>query len=186
MATYSTPQEGFYDDPSGRSPSNFRQPSLNRQNQRQHDAYGSMQGAMFGGNNNMPALRFENIRDDYGGQMQSGGPGNNHFPYNSGAAQTWSSSNASLHAFGNGMGNMPHDGNFGPARSVKPSRGRAGVANVSVPNPLSNGREERMANFHFSFGVGTTNKLLCSNLIHQLHPDSLCLVDMILWTTMTN
>lgn len=128
MAAFSSQPEGFYDDPSGRSPRSMRNPQVARHNSRPMDGYGSIPNSMFGNGNNAPALRFNDARDNFGGPMQPGAVGNAHFPFDVGAAQTW---NAGSMQYNNGMGNMSQDGGYGPSRSVKPSRGRAGLANVS-------------------------------------------------------
>ena len=100
-------------------------------------AYGSMQGAMFANNssyNNNQSLRFGG--GPFGPSMQNGmqsGPvGNAHFPYDSAAAQTWNAGSNGVPNFGMGLG-----GSQDPSRSVRPSRGRGPVSNVS-PLVLSN------------------------------------------------
>ncbi len=130
MATFSNPSEAFYDDLSSTSPRAFRNPQLNRQMGR-NDGYGGINPPMFGNEGPVPSMRFENMRDNFGAPMQNPGAGNVHFPYDAGAAQTWNSSGPSLHNFGNGMGTLPPNQNYGPSRSVKPSRGRAAISNVS-------------------------------------------------------
>lgn len=134
MATFSNMNEGFYDNPTSRSPRSYRnhQPQMNRANGRPMDsAYGSMQGAMFANNssyNNNQSLRFGG--GPFGPSMQNGmqsGPvGNAHFPYDSAAAQTWNAGSNGVPNFGMGLGG-PQD----PSRSVRPSRGRGPVSNVS-------------------------------------------------------
>lgn len=87
---------------------------------------------MFGAEGSLPNMRFDNMRNDFGGPMQNPGAGNIHFPYDAGAAQTWSSGGGPLQSFGNGMGGLHQNANYGPSRSVKPSRGRVGISNVSL------------------------------------------------------
>jgi len=136
MATFSNASEAFYDDVSGTSPRAFRNPQMNRPIGR-NDGYGSMHNPMYGAEGSLPTMRFDNMRDGFNGQMQNPAAGNIHFPYDAGAAQTWSSSGGSLQSFGSGLNGMPQNPNFGPSRSVKPSRGRAGISNVSSPSPPS-------------------------------------------------
>lgn len=131
MATFSNASEAFYEDLPGTSPRTFRNAQLSRPGGRT-EGYGGMNGPMFGPEVSLPTMRFDNIRDGFGGPMQNPGAGNVHFPYDASAAQTWSSSGGSMQSFGNGMGTVPHNHNYGPARSVKPSRGRAGISNVSI------------------------------------------------------
>jgi len=134
MATFSNPSGTFYDDVSGRSPRGFRNPQLNRPVGGVADGYGAgMQGSLFGADGSLPSMRFDSIRDGFGAPLQNPMTGNPHFPYDAGAAQTWSSSGGSMQSFGNGMGGMPQGTtNYGPSRSVKPSRGRVAVSNVSA------------------------------------------------------
>lgn len=126
MATFSNPSEGFYDESSHRSPRTMRNPQLTRHNSRPMDGYNTMQGSMFGNGTNGPNMRFDTMRDNFGPPMQGG---NNHFPYDAGAAQTW---NASSMQYNNGFNSgMPQGNGYGgPARSVKPSRGRGGLNDV--------------------------------------------------------
>jgi len=145
MATFSNMNEGFYDNPTSRSPRTYRnhQPQLNRANSRPMDsAYGSMQGGMFANNNSYNNNNAQSLR--YGGGhfagpmqngMQNGPVGNVHFPYDPAAAQTWNAGSNGIPNFGGGLGG-PQD----PSRSVRPSRGRGPVANVSgspTPDELS-------------------------------------------------
>ena len=87
-----------------------------------------MQGSLFN-NNNMPSLRFDNARDSFGTPMSNTTHGNNLFPYDTNAAQTWSSSGGPMHNFGGGIGGMPQSTSFGT--SIKSARGRPGVSSVS-------------------------------------------------------
>ena len=130
MATFSNASEAFYEDVSGNSPRAFRNPQMNRQVSR-NDGYGSMHAPMYGGDSSIPTMRFDNMRDGFGGQMGNPGAGNIHFPYDPNTAQTWGSGGASLPSFGNGPGGISQNQNFNPSRSVKPSRGRTGISNVS-------------------------------------------------------
>ncbi|KIW53801.1 hypothetical protein, variant [Exophiala xenobiotica] len=134
MATFSNPSEAFYDDLSSTSPRAFRNPQLNRQMGR-NDGYGGINPPMFGNEGPVPSMRLENMRDNFGAPMQNPGAGNVHFPYDAGAAQTWNSSGPSLQNFGNGMGTLPPNQNYGPSRSVKPSRGRAAISNLWFDQP---------------------------------------------------
>jgi hypothetical protein len=96
---------------------------------------------MFGAEGSLPTMRFDNMREGFGASpMQNPGAGNAHFPYDAGAAQTWNSNGGPLQSFGNGMGTMPQNSNYGPSRSVKPSRGRVGVSNVSMLKCLHDSR----------------------------------------------
>ncbi|EXJ91894.1 hypothetical protein A1O3_00444 [Capronia epimyces CBS 606.96] len=136
MATFSNASDAFYDDLSGTSPRAFRNAQLSRPNAR-NDGYGNMGPSMFGNEGSLPTMRFDNVRDGFGGPMQNHGVANVHFPYDAGAAQTWSS-NGGPHpqSFGGGMGGMPQNtNNYGPSRSVKPSRGRVGLSNLWVDQP---------------------------------------------------
>lgn len=145
MAAFGNMNDGFYDDHPSRSPRSYRNPApqLNRANSRPMDsAYGSMQGAMFTNNNSFSSNNVgQNLRFGSGPfvpPMQNGMPngpvGNVHFPYDSAAAQTWNAGSSGLPNFGVGLGG-PQD----PSRSVRPSRGRVGLSNVSlVPTIESN------------------------------------------------
>jgi hypothetical protein len=137
MAAFSNTSEAFFDDISNRSPRTFRGPQMNRQQPGRMDGYAGMQG-MFGQDHSMPSLRFGgNMRDAFGAPMQGLGTSNMNFPYDMQAAQTWNGG-APLQPFaGNGMGAMTQNGDYGPNRSVKPSRGRAGINNVSIRHCLS-------------------------------------------------
>ena len=124
MAAFSNPSEAFYDD-ANRSPRSFRNPQMNRQ-----QGYPGMQG-MFGNDNS--SLRFGgNMRDAFGAPMAGPGISNmNNFPYDPQAAQTWNG-NPPIPSFPqNGMNAMTQNG-YGPNRGVKPSRGRAGINEVST------------------------------------------------------
>lgn len=127
MAAFSSQSDGFYDDPSGRSPRSMRNPQVSRHNSRPMDGYAGMQNSMFSNGNNPPALRFNDMRENNFGSMQGGPVHNSHFPFDIGAAQTW---NAGSMQYNNGIGNMAQENAYGPSRSVKPSRGRAGLSNV--------------------------------------------------------
>lgn len=128
MATFSNASEAFYDDVSGTSPRAFRNAQLNRQGNRTD--YGNMNAPMFGAEGSVPNMRFDNMRDGFGAPIPNPGAGNIHFPYDAGAAQTWNSGGGSLQSFGNGMPSQVQNANYGPSRSVKPSRGRMGLSNV--------------------------------------------------------
>jgi hypothetical protein len=80
----------------------------------------------------MSANRFGR-GDPFGNSFQQP-PGNNmsHFPYDLNAAQTWNSPAPPMPSLGNGMGPMGQNGDFGPARSVKPSRGRTAINQVRL------------------------------------------------------
>lgn len=134
MATFSNMNDGFYDDPSSRSPRGYRnqQPPLNRANSRPMDsAYGSMQGTIYANNNSYnnnhtgQPLRFNN--GPFAPSIQNGMPngpmGNIQFAFDSSAAQTWNAGTSGLPNFGTGLLQDP-------SRSVRPSRGRAGISNV--------------------------------------------------------
>ena len=127
MAAFSNPLDAFYDDRN--SPRNYRNQLPNRQ-AGGADPYASMSAAAFGAEAPMPSIRYDSMRDGFG-TIQNTGAGNAHFPYDASAAQTWSGGGASLAPFGNGMGNMAQNGNYGPSRSIKPSRGRVGLQQVS-------------------------------------------------------
>lgn len=129
MATFSNASEAFYDDLSGTSPRAFRNPQMSRQGR--SDGYGGINPPMFANEPSLPSMRFDNMRDAFGAPMQNPSGGNVHFPYDPGAAQTWASSGGPPQSFGNGMGGMPQNSNYGPSRTVKPSRGRAAISNVS-------------------------------------------------------
>lgn len=131
MAAFSNHFEPSYDDPSNRSPRNFRGPQMNRQQPGRMEGYHGMQG-MFGSENNVPSLRFGgNMRDAFGAPLQGPGISNmNNFPYDHQAAQTWSGNGPMQSYAGNGM-SMTQNGDYGPNRGIKPSRGRAGINNVS-------------------------------------------------------
>ncbi|EXJ76675.1 uncharacterized protein A1O5_01183 [Cladophialophora psammophila CBS 110553] len=134
MAAFSNASDAFYDDISSTSPRAYRSAQLNRQGGRA-DPYGSMGAPMFGAEGALPNMRFDGMRDGFGAPMQNHGVGNINFPYDASAAQTWSSGGASLQSFGNGMGGIPQNANYGPSRSVKPSRGRVGISNIWYDQP---------------------------------------------------
>jgi hypothetical protein len=136
MAAFSNASEPFYEDLSNRSPRGFRGPQMNRQQVGRVDTYPGMQG-MFGTENAIPSLRFGgNPRDQFAG-LQGPGNVNMNFPYDVNAAQTWGSGGGPLPSFGgNGMNAMTQNGEYGP-RGIKPSRGRAGINNVSIRRPLT-------------------------------------------------
>ncbi|KIX09751.1 uncharacterized protein Z518_00832 [Rhinocladiella mackenziei CBS 650.93] len=143
MATFSNTAESFYDDVSNTSPRAFRNAQLNRQAGRTD--YGGMNAPMFGAEGSLPTMRFDNMRDGFGTPMQAPGAGNVHFPYDAGAAQTWGSSGGSLQSFGNGMGAMAQNPNYGPSRSVKPSRGRVGISNLWFDQPAQLQQQQSQA-----------------------------------------
>ena len=131
MATFSNASEAFYDDVSGTSPRAFRNAQVNRQATRTD--YAGVNGPMFGAEGSLPNMRFDNMRDGFGAPpIPNPGAGNIHFPYDAGAAQTWNSGAGALPSFGNGMATQIQNANYGPSRSVKPSRGRMGISNVSI------------------------------------------------------
>jgi hypothetical protein len=128
MAAFSNAADAFYDDRT--SPRTYRNQLLNRQ-AGGADPYASMNAPGFGGDGTVPNMRYDGMRDGFGAPSQNAGAGNVHFPYDASAAQTWSAGGASLAPFGNGMGSMQQNSNYGPSRSIKPSRGRVGVQQVS-------------------------------------------------------
>lgn len=129
MEAFSNASDAFYDERP--SPRAYRNTHLNRQASGTEN-YNNMATPIFGGETAVPNMRFDNIRDGFGAPLQNNAAaGNVHFPYDASTAQTWSSGGASLGPFGNGMGNIPQNANFGPARSIKPSRGRVGLSQVS-------------------------------------------------------
>jgi RNA recognition motif. (a.k.a. RRM, RBD, or RNP domain) len=87
---------------------------------------------MFGAENGMNSLRFgANNRDAFGAPLQGPGASNMNFPFDMQAAQTWNGG-APVPSFAtNGMGAMTQNGDYGHNRGIKPSRGRAGINNVS-------------------------------------------------------
>ena len=129
MAAFTNASDAFYDDRT--SPRTYRNQALNRQ-AGGSDPYGGMNGPVFGGEAPVPNMRYDGMRDGFGAPLQNAGAGNVHFPYDASAAQTWSAGGASLGPFGNGMGSMQQNANYGPSRSIKPSRGRVGVQQVSI------------------------------------------------------
>ncbi|KAI1615677.1 hypothetical protein EDD36DRAFT_194364 [Exophiala viscosa] len=133
MATFSNASEAFYDDLSGTSPRAFRNPQMGRQGR--SDGYGGINPPMFAHEPSVPSMRFDNMRDAFGAPMQNPSGGNVHFPYDPGAAQTWASGGGPPQSFGNGMGGMPQNSNYGPSRTVKPSRGRAAISNLWYDQP---------------------------------------------------
>jgi hypothetical protein len=125
MASFSNAADAFYDERT--SPRAYRNQVPNRQPS-VTDPYTTLNPPMFGAE--VPNMRYDNMRDGFGAPLQNAQSGNVHFPYDPNAAQTWSAGGASLAPFGNGMGNMPQNSNFGPSRSIKPSRGRVGLQQV--------------------------------------------------------
>lgn len=125
----------FYDNASGRSPRSYRGPSMNRSHGRP-DAFGSMQG-MYGTENGMHQGRFGNMRDPFAAPSNLGAVNMNlgNFPYDSNAASTWSAPPPMTQFSGSNMNNVGQNGDFGPSRSVKPSRGRIGLQGVRNVNP---------------------------------------------------
>ncbi|KIW68571.1 hypothetical protein PV04_04509 [Phialophora macrospora] len=134
MAAFSNASDAFYDERT--SPRAYRNSHLNRQASG-GDPYSNnnMNPPMFGAEAPLQNMRFDNMRDGFGGPMQNAGAANIHFPYDASAAQTWSAGGASLAPFGNGMGNIPQNSNFGPSRSIKPSRGRVGLQQLWYDQP---------------------------------------------------
>lgn len=132
MAAFSNASDAFYDERN--SPRAYRNQHLNRQASGA-DPYSNMNPQMYGAEAPMPNMRYDTMRDGFGAHMQNAGAGNVHFPYDASAAQTWSAGGASLAPFGNGMGNLQQNNNFGPSRSIKPSRGRVGLQQVSSIYP---------------------------------------------------
>ena len=137
MATFNV-KDGFYDDHPSRSPRTYRNnpQQSNRMNSRHMDsAYGSMHGAMFANNNAFVGNGIgQNMRFGSGpfapplpNGVPSGPAANAHFPYDSAAAQTWNAGSNGIPNFGIGLGGHPD-----PSRSVRPSRGRVGLSNVST------------------------------------------------------
>lgn len=125
MAAFPNVGEPTYDDFSTRSPRGFRQPPMGRQPGRQ-DGFSTMHGG-FGLDQNMAPNRFGGRGDPFGNNFQQPPGGNmSHFPYDLNAAQTWNSPAPPM----NTMGPMSQNGDYGPARSVKPSRGRVAINQV--------------------------------------------------------
>lgn len=135
MATFSNQSEHFYDDIANRSPRSFRGPQMNRQPHGRPDGYPTMPG-MSGADNTIPSLRFggNNIRDPFA-PLSSGAANNMNFPYDMHAAQTWNGAAGLPPSFAANGINMTQNGDFGPNRGVKGSRGRPGVGNVSSRSP---------------------------------------------------
>jgi hypothetical protein len=133
MAAFSNASDAFYDERT--SPRAYRNSHLNRQASGGDPYNNNMNAPMFGAEAPLQNMRFDNMRDGFGAPMQNAAAANIHFPYDASAAQTWSAGGASLPPFGNGMGNMPQNSNFGPSRSIKPSRGRVGLQQVSSHKP---------------------------------------------------
>ena len=127
MAAFSNASDAFYDDRN--SPRQYRNQLQNRQ-AGGADPYANMNAPVYGTDGSVPNMRYDGMRDGFGAHLQNNGGGNVHFPYDASAAQTWSAGGPSLGSFGNGMGNM-QNGNYGPSRSIKPSRGRVGLQQVS-------------------------------------------------------
>ncbi|KAJ9602180.1 Peptidyl-prolyl cis-trans isomerase pin4 [Cladophialophora chaetospira] len=132
MAAFSNAADAFYDDRN--SPRAYRNQVLNRQASGA-DPYNNMNPQMYGAEAPMSNMRYDSMRDGFGAPMHNAGAGNNHFPYDASAAQTWSAGGASLAPFGTGMGNLPQNANFGPSRSIKPSRGRVGLQQLWYDQP---------------------------------------------------
>lgn len=134
MATFSNHTAPFYNDLSNRSPRPFRGPQMNRQQPGRVDGYPGMQG-MFGSENTIPSLRFgaASNRDAFGAPLQVGGSSNMNapFPFDMNAAQTWNGGPHIPSFAGNGVNAMTQNGDFGPNRGVKTSRGRMGINSVS-------------------------------------------------------
>ena len=86
-----------------------------------------MNNGPFGGNGMMSG-RFDNGRDSYNSMSMQGTPLGNAFPYDPAAAQTW---NSGAQAMNGGAGMLGPNGAFGPSRSVKASRGRPAIPEVS-------------------------------------------------------
>lgn len=160
MATFSNPSEAFYEDGPGNSPRAFRNPQINRQGGR-NDGYGNVHTPMFGNDAAIPTMRFDNMRDGFGGPMNNSALGNIHFPYDPNTAQTWSSGGGSLQSFGNGQPGIHQNQNFNPSRSVKPSRGRAGISNVSLTADMS---FESLSLTLVFLSYGMINPDKCNNL----------------------
>jgi hypothetical protein len=129
MAAFTNASEPMYDDFSNRSPRSFRNPPMNRQPGRQ-DGFSTMHGG-FGLDHSIASARFGGRADPFGHNFQQPSAGNisQPFPFDVNAAQTWNAS-APMPFGNNGMAGMGQNGDHGPARSVKPSRGRVGINNV--------------------------------------------------------
>lgn len=129
MAAFQNANEPLYDDFANRSPRSFRNPPMNRQPGRP-DGFSTMHGG-FGLDQSIASARFGARPDPFGNNFQQPPAGNmSHFPYDINAAQTWNSPAPPMSFGSNGMGGMGQNGDHGPARSVKPSRGRVGINNV--------------------------------------------------------
>lgn len=129
MAAFQNASEPLYDDFANRSPRSFRNPPMNRQPGRP-DGFSTMHGG-FGLDQNIASARFGGRPDPFGNTFQQPPAGNmSHFPYDINAAQTWNSPAPPMSFGSNGMAGMGQNGDHGPARSVKPSRGRVGINNV--------------------------------------------------------
>lgn len=140
MAAFSNGEAAYFDAPSSRSPRDFGNPQM--RNNTRVGGFGNMQGNMqgtFGADMNQH--RFANSRDAFGGgmAMQNIPVNNLNFPYDANAAQTWSSGAPVMSSFqGNSMNGMGQNGNYGQgARSLKPSRARPGVNDVSSISNVS-------------------------------------------------
>ncbi|ETN44686.1 uncharacterized protein HMPREF1541_10356 [Cyphellophora europaea CBS 101466] len=130
MAAFSN-TEPMYDDFANRSPRSFRHPAMNRQPGRP-DGFSTMHGG-FGleQTHGLNSARFGGRPDPFGSNFQQPPAGNmSHFPYDMNAAQTWNSPAPPLSFGTNGMPGIGQNGDLGPARSVKPSRGRVGINNI--------------------------------------------------------
>lgn len=130
MAAFSNVGEAPYDDFTNRSPRAFRQQPMGRQPGRQ-DGFSTMHGG-FGMDHNISSNRFGGRGDPFSNNFQPPQSNSMAFgPYDNNIAQTWNSPAPPMPSMGNGLGAMSQNGDFGPARSVKPSRGRAGISQVS-------------------------------------------------------
>lgn len=139
MASFSNFHDAQYEDPTSRSPRAYRsqQPTLNRMGSRQMDSgYGSVHGNMLPNNaayasNNAAPMRYNN--GSFAPPLQNGlqniPMSNGHFSYDTSAAQTWNASASGLPHFG---GNNVNGFGGDAARSVRASRGRPAIANVSL------------------------------------------------------
>jgi hypothetical protein len=131
MATFSNAGETQIYDDFNRSPRSFRNPAMNRQPGRA-DGFSTMHGG-FPLDQSIASARFGNRPDPFGTNFQQPPAGNmSHFPYDVQAAQTWNSPAPPMPSFGGALNGMGQNGDMGPPRGVKPSRGRAGINNVGV------------------------------------------------------
>jgi hypothetical protein len=128
MAAFQNASEPLYDF-ANRSPRSYRGPAMNRQ-QGRPDGFSTMHGS-FGLDQSINLARFGGRPDPFGNNFQQPPAGNmSHFPYDVNAAQTWNSPAPQMGFPSNGMNGPGQNGDHGPARSVKPSRGRVGINNV--------------------------------------------------------